>query len=277
MCLIGIAYGMHPRFPLLVAANRDEFHERAADPARFWPDHPALLAGRDRRGGGTWLGLSLAGRFAAVTNFREPASPTTGRRSRGELVVQFLEGDQSAATFARRVTADGARYGGFGLLVMDRCSMWFASNRVDSPVPVPTGVHGLSNQALNSPWPKVDRMRAELARQAAATRPEMRRLLSALRDTTRAPDHDLPETGVGLERERLLSPPFIVDDSYGTRCSTLLRVDADGRCTFREDSYTAAGDTFCSRRYRFLCRPLAAPAPATAGTRDAAATWTAAR
>lgn len=277
MCLIGIAYGMHPRFPLLVAANRDEFHERPADPARFWPDSPALLAGRDRRGGGTWLGLSLAGRFAAVTNFREPASPTTGPRSRGELVAQFLEGDQPAGAFARRVTADGAGYGGFGLLVMDRDSMWFASNRVDSPVPVPAGVHGLSNRALNSPWPKVERMRAELARQTAAPRPDIRRLLPALRDTTRAPDHDLPDTGVGLERERLLSAPFIVNDTYGTRCSTLLLVDADGRCTFREDGYTAAGDTFRSRRFRFRCRPLAAPDPAAAAPREAAPPGPAAR
>lgn len=260
MCLIGIAYGMHPRYPLLVAANRDEFHERPADPARFWPDSPTLLAGRDRRGGGTWLGLSLAGRFAAVTNFREPASPTTGQRSRGELVARFLEGDQPAAAFARRVTADGDRYGGFGLLVMDRRSMWFASNRVASPAPVAAGVHGLSNQALDSPWPKVDRIRAGLTREAAARRPDSRRLLTVLRDTTRAPDHDLPDTGVGLERERLLSPPFIVDDVYGTRCTTLLLVDADGRCTFREDSYTAVGEPFRSRRYRFRCRRLAAPA-----------------
>lgn len=251
MCLIGIAYRTHPRLPLLVAANRDEFHGRAADPAHFWPDAPAILAGRDRQGGGTWLGLSLAGRFAAVTNYREPASATTGERSRGELVARFLDGCEGAADFARRVTDDGGRYGGFSLLVMDRDSLWFASNRGESPAPVPPGVHGLSNRALDSPWPKVARIREQLARETAGGQPDSVGLLRCLADTTQAPDESLPDTGVGLERERFLSAPFIVSDTYGTRCSTLVRVDAYGRCAFREDSYTAAGALGCSRRFRF--------------------------
>lgn len=251
MCLIGIAYRTHPRLPLLVAANRDEFHARPADPARFWPDAPAVLAGRDRQGGGTWLGVSLAGRFAAVTNYREPASATTGERSRGELVTRFLDSDFPAADFARRVTNEGERYGGFSLLVMDRDSLWFASNRSESPVPVPTGVHGLSNRALNASWPKVARIRERLAREASGARPDAGRLLRCLTDTTRAPDEELPDTGVGLERERLLSAPFIAGEAYGTRCSTLIRVDADRRCAFREDSYSASGAVTCSRRFRF--------------------------
>lgn len=251
MCLIGIAYRTDPRWPFVVAANRDEFHARPADPAGFWRDAPGVLAGRDRQGGGTWLGISLAGRFAAVTNYREPAMATTGERSRGELVAQFLNGDEPAADFARRVTEDGSRYGGFSLLVMDRASLWFASNRGDSPLPVPPGVHGLSNQSLNSPWPKVDRIRAHLAEDASAARPHGNRLLRYLKDTSRAPDRELPDTGVGPERERLLSAPFIVNEAYGTRCSTLIRLDADGRCAFREDSYTAAGATACVRRFRF--------------------------
>lgn len=251
MCLIGIAYRTDPRWPLLVAANRDEFHARPADPAGFWPDDPGLLAGRDRQGGGTWLGISLAGRFAAVTNYREPATATTGERSRGELVAEFLRGDEPAANFARRVTEDGSRFGGFSLLVMDRASLWFASNRGDAPLPVPPGVHGLGNQSLDSRWPKVDRIRSLMAEEVSATRPGDNRLLGCLRDTTRAPDHELPDTGVGPERERLLSAPFIISDSYGTRCSTLIRVDAEGRCAFREDSYTHTGATACVRRFRF--------------------------
>lgn len=258
MCLIGIAYRTHPRYPLLVAANRDEFHARPADPAGFWLDAPNLIAGRDRLGGGTWLGLSLAGRFAAVTNFREPATATTGERSRGELVTRFLAGDEPASGFARSVTETGAQYGGFSLLVMDRDSLWFASNRAESPLPVPPGVHALSNQTLDSPWPKVQRMREQLASEASNTRPGIEPLLGSLRDTAHAPDRELPDTGVGLERERLLSPPFIVDKEYGTRCSTLVRVDADDRVLFREDSYGPAGAMLYSRRFffRLYCAEL---------------------
>lgn len=254
MCLIGVAYRVHPRYPLLVAANRDEFHARPADPAGFWRDHPELLAGRDRQGGGTWLGLSLAGRFAAVTNYREPASATTGERSRGELVTGFLTGRQSAAAFARSVTDCGAQYGGFSLLVMDSASLWFASNRGQSPREVPAGVHGLANQALDTPWPKVARMREQLSREAAQPGPDDDALIHCLRDTTHAPDRELPDTGVGLERERLLSPPFIINELYGTRCSTLVRLDADGRAAFREDTYRPTGEPLCSRRFRFRLR-----------------------
>lgn len=260
MCLIGIAYKAHPRYPLLVAANRDEFHGRPADPARFWPDAPEVLAGRDRQAGGTWLGLSLTGRFAAVTNFREPDSPTTGERSRGELVAAFLTDTETAEGFARRVTEDGARYGGFSLLVMDRDSLWFASNRGRSPLPVPAGVHGLANQVLDSPWPKVQRIQDHLARGAVEARSDDELLLRCLRDTSPAPDRELPDTGVGLERERLLSPPFIISDAYGTRCSTLVRLDAYGRAVFREDSYDAAGGTLWSRRFRFQLHRETAPA-----------------
>lgn len=251
MCLIGIAYRAHPRYPLLVAANRDEFHGRPADPAGFWPDTPDVLAGRDRVAGGTWLGLSLTGRFAAVTNFREPASPTSGERSRGELVTAFLAGTEPAASFARRVTENGARYGGFSLLVMDRDALWFASNRGQSPRNVPAGIHGLANQALDTPWPKVERLRDQLSREAAGSRPDDDTLMRCLQDTAQAPDRELPDTGVGLERERLLSPPFIVNETYGTRCSTLVHLDADGRAAFREDSYDPAGGTLFSRRFRF--------------------------
>lgn len=251
MCLIGITYRTNARYPLLVAANRDEFHARPADPARFWPDAPDVLAGRDRIAGGTWLGLSLHGRFAAVTNYREPASPTSGARSRGALVTDFLRGSEPAARFAQRVTAEGARYGGFSLLLMDGHSLWFASNRGGPPHAVPPGVHGLSNGPLDSPWPKVSRLRECLERPAAEARADGDELLRCLRSTRGAPDRNLPDTGVGLERERMLSAPFIVSEAYGTRCSTLLRVDADGRARFREVSYDERGRIRCSRRFRF--------------------------
>lgn len=260
MCLIGIAYRTNARYPLLVAANRDEFHARPADAARFWPDAPDVLAGRDRVAGGTWLGLSLDGRFAAVTNYREPASPTSGARSRGALVTQFLRGSETAVRFARRLTAEGEHYGGFSLLLMDGDSLWFASNRAGPPHAVPPGVHGLSNGPLDSPWPKVSRLREFLAGGAAEARPDGDRLLQCLRSTQGAPDRDLPDTGVGLERERLLSAPFVKSDTYGTRCSTLVSLDADGRVHFREDGYDARGSVKHSRRFRFHLRGESGPA-----------------
>lgn len=251
MCLIGIAFRAHPRYPLLVAANRDEFHARPTQPAHFWPDAPRLLAGRDEQAGGTWMGITLHGRFAAVTNYREPDASTSGRQSRGSLVVDFLKGAESAQASSQRAVREGDEYGGFSLLVMDGESLWFASNCGDAPQPVAPGVHGLSNQHLESNWPKVKRVREALARETTEPRPSLDRLLDTLQDRTTAPDEFLPDTGVGLERERMLSSPFVATDGYGTRSSTLLSIDADGRVTVLEVSYGADGRTRFSRRFRF--------------------------
>lgn len=252
MCLIGFATGASARFPLVLAANRDEFQDRPAAPARFWPDRPEILAGRDGIAGGTWLGVGLRGRVAAVTNFREGRRPEPGQRSRGELVAGFLDGDLDAAAFARRVHRDGDAYAGFSLVLADPAGCWFVSNRDGKPLPVAPGVHGLSNHLLDTPWPKVTRIREALHVALAGGAPDTAALFHVLGDTARPPDHALPDTGVGAELERQLSPPFVTGDTYGTRCATVVCIDAEGRVHFRERSFGPAGRPGIERGYR--CR-----------------------
>ncbi len=238
MCLIALAWQAHPEYPLIVAANRDEFHRRPAQAARFWPEAPALLAGRDLAAGGTWLGITRTGRFAALTNVREPGAPQ-GSRSRGLLVSGFLQGADSPQAYAAAVAADGAHYSGFNLLVGDAGSLWWVSNRAPAPMPVTPGVHALSNHLFNTPWPKVQRARDGLTAALAAPTPEA--LFALLADDRAAPDDELPDTGVGLAMERLLSPPFIRSGGYGTRCSSVLLAGRE-RIFFAEQTFTPDGE-----------------------------------
>lgn len=219
MCLIVLAWQAHPDYPLIVAANRDEFHARATAPARFWPEAPAVLAGRDLAAGGTWMGVTRSGRFAALTNFREPAA-AKGSRSRGLLVSEYLLSSMEPMAYAEQVMADAGLYSGFNLLLGDADRLVVASNRGTPPTVLPPGVYGLSNHLLDSPWPKVERARAALAARLPA--PGVDSLLQLLADDAAAPDEDLPDTGVGLDLERLLSSPFIRSPGYGTRSSTVL-------------------------------------------------------
>lgn len=222
MCLIALAWRVHPDFPLIVAANRDEFYHRPAAPAQFWEESPHVLAGRDLQAGGTWLGVTRTGRFAALTNYREPGAPA-GALSRGLLVSGFLEGQMSAADYADQVAQAGQQYSGFNLLLGDAQGLLAVSNRGLAPTPLPPGVHGLSNHLLNTPWPKVEKVKRGLA--ALLQQPlSDEALLALMRDDQPAADADLPHTGVGLEMERLLSPLFIRSPRYGTRVSTLLRM-----------------------------------------------------
>lgn len=237
MCLIALAWQAHPDYPLIVAANRDEFHHRPAAAARFWPEAPAVLAGRDLAAGGTWLGITRRGRFAALTNVREPGA-AQGSRSRGLLVSAFLQGGNSPQTYAAAVAADGAAYSGFNLLVGDAGSLWWVSNRAPAPAPVAPGVHALSNHLFNTPWPKVQRARDGLS--AALAVPSAERLFALLADDRAAPDDELPDTGVGLAMERLLSPPFIRSGGYGTRCSSVLLAGRE-RILFAEQTFTPDG------------------------------------
>jgi uncharacterized protein with NRDE domain len=219
MCLIALAWQSHPDYPLVVAANRDEFHDRATAPARFWPEAPELLAGRDLAAGGTWLGVTRHGRFAALTNFREPQAPR-GERSRGLLVSSFLQGRDSPLSYAQAVMAEADCYGGFNLLLGDGHMLVVLSNRGTPPQVLAPGVYALSNHLLDTPWSKVEHARRAL--QAELADPTPAGLLALLADETPAADAELPDTGVGLAMERLLSPPFIRSPRYGTRASTAL-------------------------------------------------------
>jgi uncharacterized protein with NRDE domain len=243
VCLILFAYHTDPRYRLVVAANRDERYARPALPVAQWPDAPEIIAGRDLEQGGTWMGLSRRGRFAAVTNYREGHGLKTAPRSRGVLVAEFLRGGRGAAAYAAEVQRQGADYNGFSLLVGDGDELWFVSNRAAQPRRVEPGVHGLSNHLLDTPWPKV--VTGTAALRAALTAPAPALIVDALYEVlgarTLAADHALPDTGVGLARERQLSPPFIVSDTYGTRSSSVVLLPATGEAEFHERIYGAGG------------------------------------
>lgn len=251
MCLAAFAIAAHPRFPLVIAANRDEFFARPAAPMAWWADHPDLLAGRDLEAGGSWFGLTRGGRLALLTNVREPGRRPPGAPSRGALVVRWLAGSDAAPAFAAGL-APG--YNGFNLVAADlaRNTWHWISNRRASAVPLEPGIHALSNAALDTPWPKTVGLKAAMAQalaQADSAEQLAEALFAALADATPAPDAQLPDTGVGLERERLLSPRFVrmTDPArpllagYGTRGSTVLVRDAHGATRVLERSVTADG------------------------------------
>ena len=250
MCLIALAWRAHPAYRLIVAANRDEYFARAAAPAGFWDDHRGVLAGRDLEAGGTWLGITLAGRFAALTNYRNPAERRTGVPSRGALVADFLTGKASPSEYAKEIQRKAAEYNGFSLLVGDVASLWFVSNRGGGPQRVDPGVHGLSNHLLDTPWPKVEKARARLAKQLEKPF-DAGAAFELLADTQRAPSADLPSTGVSLElEERLSAIRILAAGGYGTRCSTVLCFANDGRVELHERSYLEDGGAAGSVGYR---------------------------
>lgn len=250
MCLIALAHRLHPGFPLVVAANRDEFYARPTAAAAFWEDQPDILAGRDLECMGTWLGVTRGGRFAAVTNYRDPADARTGVESRGTLVSRFLGGSMSAGQFFSDVAAHGDAYRGFNLLASDGTDLYSYSNRAGAPRRLEPGIYGLSNHLLDTPWSKV-RIARDRLRAALEPAPALEPLFSLLADTNTSSDSELPQTGVGHERERLLSAARIVSESYGTRCSTVVLQVSDGRVQFAERTYGPEGVELSTVRYEF--------------------------
>ncbi|MEI7671074.1 MAG: NRDE family protein [Deltaproteobacteria bacterium] len=251
MCLILFAWKVHPNFPLVLAANRDEFHERPSAPADFWDATPDLLAGRDLRDGGTWLGITRRGGVAALTNFRDPASLKTGAPSRGMLVSDYLRGRENPKVYLERIAPEAARFNGFNLLVGNPDELFCFSNR-GAREELKPGIYGLSNHLLDTPWPKVaqgKRALEALLQEEKELPPEA--LFTLLADRTQAPDECLPETGIGLEWERLLSPLFIESPAYGTRSSTVLLLDRNGGVTFIERVFAAAADPWMTARFTF--------------------------
>ena len=255
LCLIVFAWQAHPDFPLVLGANRDEFLDRPTRPAAFWPEQPDLLAGRDLKGGGTWLGITRSGRMAAVTNYRQGTAPRPDLRSRGLLVTGFLAANHSPEAHLAAVAAERDAYDGFNLLASDGRELHHFSNRGSAPRPVAGGVHGLSNALLDTPWPKVERAKAALARLLDRDRDALvDEMLALLADRVRPADHELPSTGVSREWERCLSPVFIASPDYGTRCSTVLLVDRDDRVTFVERSFDHATGSSIDAVYGFATR-----------------------
>jgi uncharacterized protein with NRDE domain len=252
MCLILFAWKMQDNFPLVLAANRDEFYERPSAPADFWDDAPDLLAGRDLKEGGTWLGITRNGRLAALTNYRDPASLKSGAPSRGILVTDFLSGRETPEAYLRRIGPDADRFNGFSLLVGDLNQLFCFSNR-GVPQFLEPGIYGLSNRLLDTPWPKVvqgKRAMKILLREKNGLSPEA--LLALLADGSRQPDDRLPDTGVGLEWERILSPLFIESPDYGTRASTVLLIGRNGCVTFVERVFNGGADPWMTAHFSFL-------------------------
>jgi uncharacterized protein with NRDE domain len=261
MCIILVAHHAHREYPLVIAANRDEAYSRPAAPAAFWPDQPQIFAGRDLELAGTWLALNRNGRVAAVTNFREGSKIARAPRSRGALVSDYLTGAEPPAAYLERVKREASEYGGFILLAGDLDALYWYSNRGPEPQRIAPGVHGLSNHLLNTPWPKIRRSRQVVQALLHAPEAELAASLFALlADRSPAPDDELPDTGVGLERERALSPVFIAGEHYGTRAATVVLVHRDGEVLFAEKSFGPSGAPLGDVEERFRIERVGASA-----------------
>ncbi|PUA18492.1 NRDE family protein [Glaciimonas sp. PCH181] len=237
MCLIVFSWKVIPGLPLIAAANRDEFYARPSAPATWWEDHPNIYAGRDLQDGGTWLGISKTGRFAAITNVRAPSERHENAPTRGALVADFLDSGATAAEYIAQISANADDYNGFNLLIHDGKELvWFSNKGQSDPrngQPLAPGIYGLSNALLDVCWPKVVRTKAQFASLLCQGAPD-ETYFDMLTDTTTAGDCRLPSTGVGIERERLLSSVFIASQDYGTRNSTLVKLHACGTAVLEE-------------------------------------------
>jgi uncharacterized protein with NRDE domain len=255
MCLLVLAWQVHPRYRLIVAANRDEFHERPTEPMAKWQE-PPIIAGRDLRAGGTWLGVDRQRRFGIVTNFRELQRPAQGAPSRGNLIPDYLRNPAPITQYIQNLEAVAEQYSGFNLLLTDQDSLWYVSNRAPQfAQSLPPGIYGLSNELLDTPWPKLQRVRRQFDPLITQPGPVSEEALFAiLADPTQAGVDEglgrpqtLPETGLSPEWEQLLSSPFVSNREYGTRCSTLVMIDKAGGLSLNERRFgplgSALGDT----------------------------------
>ena len=239
MCLILFANEASSRYRLVLAANRDEFYSRPTAPAAFWEEAPDVLAGKDLEGGGSWMGVTRSGKIAAVTNFRGPDKARENAPSRGNLVSDFLTSGEPPNAFIDKLRPRAGNYNGFNLLLGSAEGLWWYSNQYDEPPHmIAPGIHGLSNHLLDTPWPKVERGKRALG-QLLIGEKEITpgQVFSMLEDYSPVADDELPDTGVRLELERVLSAPFIRGQDYGTRSSTVLLIEHTGNLTFVERSF----------------------------------------
>ena len=257
MCLILVAWQVHPHFPCVVAANRDEFFGRPTAEADWWPGEAGILAGRDLQAGGTWLGVTRGGRFAALTNYRDPSIVLADAPSRGKLVTAFLEADWSTGQGLREIARLGKGCNPFNMLCSDGSALGIYESMTGASRTLEPGVYALSNHLLDTPWPKVRQAKSRLAA-ALDDLPKSAAMLDLLRDAEPATDEELPRTGVSLAMERMLSSAFIHGESYGTRCSTIVTTDAEGAISFAEWSWDEDGALAGMARYHFHPEPAGA-------------------
>lgn len=252
MCLIIVAYNAHPDFPLVLAANRDEMYRRPTRPAQFWPNYPSILAGQDLEQGGSWLGVDKYGRIAAVTNHRDSTEEKNGITSRGLLVSEYLQNSHSSINYLEQCISRTKNFDGFNLLLGDINALYFFSSREKQYQQLQAGVVGISNGGFDEAWPKVEQGKQQMSILIKNNRFHSHEALLAMLADNRLPDDEsLPDTGIGLEWERILAPVFIRAKEYGTRASTVLTIDKDNNVRFSERVYDRQGQAENTSRYEF--------------------------
>ena len=249
MCLIVLAIGQHPEYPLILAANRDEFHARPTEDANWWGDRPDVLGGRDKQAGGTWLGVNRRGRLATVTNFRDAQPPDREHRSRGHLVTDFLDSTSAPGDYLDSIDED--RYAGFNLIVADKEEVAYLSNREDGKRRLLPGVYGLSNALLDGPWHKVERSKQRLRSLIDDEDVSITTLMQLMDDRERGPVDDVERGRLDVETAHAITAPFIVMPEYGTRCTTVVLADRQSRWRFVERRFDARGQITGESEFSF--------------------------
>ena len=249
MCLILFSYQQHPEYKLILAANRDEFYARKTQSADYWIPEKHIIGGRDLEASGTWMGVSMHGKISMLTNYRDLTRIKPEAPSRGLLVADFLVKQSDPKEYFDEIEKTKEAYNGFNLIAGTADELWYVSNYSGKPEPIQKGIHGLSNALLNSPWPKVEKGKSKLKNLIESNKLDENNLFDLLYDDMKAPDQHLPDTGVGLEKERLLSPMFIKSPGYGSRCSTVILISRDNSVRFVEREYNP--DTFAYSQKEF--------------------------
>lgn len=249
MCLIVLSVRQHPDYPLILAANRDEFHARPTKEAHWWPDKPDVVGGRDLQAGGTWLALHRKGRFATVTNFRDAEPPKAGHRSRGHLVTGFLTSDLAPADYLE--TIDEQNYAGFNLIVGTLDDVAYLSNREPGKRHLDAATYGLSNALLDGPWHKVERSKEKLSSIIATGNVDETGMMRLMKDRNRAPVAEVETGRLGFEKAHAITAPFIVMPDYGTRCTSIVLVDKEGNWRFIERRFDPAGRQTGESKFSF--------------------------
>jgi uncharacterized protein with NRDE domain len=255
MCLIFLSVDSHPIYKLIVAANRDEFYNRQTAPVHFWEDQPSILGGRDLEASGTWMAMSKKGKISMVTNYRDPVNINPKAPSRGQLVSDYLSNGDKPEEYLNDISNNGKSYNGFNLIVGSPSELFYYSNYKRSIEKIEPGLHGLSNHLLNTPWPKIEHGLEKMKNAMSDSIVDPSKLFDVLYDSQVAPDEKLPDTGVGLERERMLSSMFIKSPNYGTRCSTVVMVNKKNEVVYSERVYDLETFKYTTRTFEFLATP----------------------
>lgn len=249
MCLIFVAFNQHPDYPLIIAANRDEYFNRPTLPLGFWEENPNILAGKDLQAGGTWMGVTQSGYFALLTNYRDPSNIISGAPSRGKLVSDYLLGQFNPASYLQALFSSSSKYNGYNIILGTLDDPWYFSNQENNIVRLGSGIYGLSNAFLDTKWPKTEIGKEDFKHIIKQDDISIEDLFEMMNNKTLADDNELPETGIGYEIEKQLSSMFIEMDGYGTRNTTLLLKHKSGKIEMIERTYLSENDITFDNRF----------------------------